>query len=103
VGAFQGYSLAVALERDLSHADLYAVLQIQLEALATVELHNELGISKLQAEFAGTGPTISVQWSGLAIVSVAVVAFSHQLLKQPLFTTVSAAVVTTSRLVTIVS
>jgi hypothetical protein len=33
-------------------------------------------LSRLQAEFAGTGPTISVQWSGLAIVSVVVLALS---------------------------
>jgi uncharacterized membrane protein len=56
----------------------------------------------VQAEFAGTGPTISVQWSGLAIVSVIVVAFSRNL-QHPLVVALSAAVVTTSWLVTIVS
>ena len=60
-------------------------------------------ISRLQAEFAGTGPTISVQWSGLAIVSVVVLALSPDLLRQPLVIALSAAVVTTSWLVTIVS
>jgi hypothetical protein len=60
-------------------------------------------LSRLQAEFAGTGPTISVQWSGLAIVSVVVLAFSPDLLRQPLVVGLSAAVVTTSWLVTIVS
>jgi hypothetical protein len=60
-------------------------------------------ISRLQAEFAGTGPTISVQWSGFAIVSVVVLALSPDLLRQPLVIALSAAVVTTSWLVTIVS
>lgn len=44
VGALQRYALAVALERDLDHADLYAELQVQLEALATIEVQNELEI-----------------------------------------------------------
>jgi uncharacterized membrane protein len=57
----------------------------------------------VQAEFAGTGPTISVQWSGLAIVSVVVLALSPDLLRHPLLVALSAAVVTTSWLVTIVS
>ena len=43
-GALQRYALAVALERDLDHADLYAELQVQLEALTTVELENEIEI-----------------------------------------------------------
>lgn len=43
-GALQRYAFAVALERDLDHADLYAELQLQLEALATVELENEVEI-----------------------------------------------------------
>ena len=60
-------------------------------------------LSRLQAEFAGTGPTISVQWSGLAIVSVVVLALSPDLLRQPLVIALSAAVVTTSWLVTIAS
>ncbi len=60
-------------------------------------------LSRVQAEFAGTGPTISVQWSGLAIVSVVVLALSPDLLRQPLVIALSAAVVTTSWLVTIVS
>jgi hypothetical protein len=60
-------------------------------------------LSRLQAEFAGTGPTISVQWSGLAIVSVVVLALSPDLLKQPLVIALSVAVVTTSWLVTIAS
>ena len=60
-------------------------------------------LSRLQAEFAGTGPTISVQWSGLAIVSVVVLALSPDLLRQPLVIALSAAVVTTSWLVTITS
>jgi hypothetical protein len=60
-------------------------------------------LSRLQAEFAGTGPTISVQWSGLAIVSVVVLALSPDLLKHPLVIALSAAVVTTSWLVTIAS
>jgi uncharacterized membrane protein len=59
-------------------------------------------LSKLQAEFAGTGPTISVQWSGLAIVSVVALALSPEL-RQPLVVSLSAAVVTTSWLVTVVS
>jgi uncharacterized membrane protein len=60
-------------------------------------------LSKLQAEFAGTGPTITVQWSGLAIVSVVVLALSPDLLRQPLVIALSAAVVTTAWLVTIAS
>lgn len=60
-------------------------------------------LSRVQAEFAGTGPTISVQWSGLAIVSVVVLALSPDLLRHPLLVALSAAVVTTSWLVTIVS
>ena len=60
-------------------------------------------LSRLQAEFAGTGPTISVQWSGLAIVSVVVLALSPDLLRQPLVIALSAVVVMTSWLVTIAS
>jgi hypothetical protein len=60
-------------------------------------------LSRLQAEFAGTGPTMTVQWSGLVIVSVVVLAFSPDLLRQPLVIALSVAVVTTSWLVTIVS
>lgn len=60
-------------------------------------------LSTLQAEFAGTGPTITVQWSGLAIVSVVVLALSPHLYRQPLVVALSAAVVATSWLVTIVS
>ena len=60
-------------------------------------------LSRVQAEFAGTGPTISAQWSGLAIVSVVVLALSPDLLRHPLLVALSAAVVTTSWLVTIVS
>jgi Protein of unknown function (DUF1345) len=59
-------------------------------------------LSRLQAEFAGTGPTLSVQWSGLAIVSVVALALSPEL-RQPLVVSLSAAVVTTSWLVTVVS
>jgi uncharacterized membrane protein len=60
-------------------------------------------LSTVQAEFAGTGPTITVQWSGLAIVSVVVLALSPHLYRQPLVVALSAAVVATSWLVTIVS
>jgi hypothetical protein len=60
-------------------------------------------LSRLQAEFAGTGPTLSVQWSGLAIVSVVALALSPDLLRQPLLVALSVAVVTTSWLVTIIS
>jgi hypothetical protein len=60
-------------------------------------------LSRVEAEFAGTGPTITVQWSGLAIVSVVVLAFSPDLLRQSLVIGLSAAVVTTSWLVTIAS
>ena len=60
-------------------------------------------LSRVQAEFAGTGPTITVQWSGLAIVSVVVLALSPHLYRQPLVVALSAAVVATSWLVTIVS
>jgi uncharacterized membrane protein len=59
-------------------------------------------LSRVQAEFAGTGPTITVQWSGLAIVSVVVLALSPHL-RQPLVVALGAAVVATSWLVTIVS
>jgi hypothetical protein len=38
-------------------------------------------MSKVQATFAGTGPNIPAQWSGLAIGSVAVLVFSPHLLK----------------------
>jgi hypothetical protein len=60
-------------------------------------------LSKLQATFAGTGPNIPAQWSGLAIGSVVVLVFSPSLLKQPWVIALSAAVVTTSWLVTVVS
>jgi uncharacterized membrane protein len=60
-------------------------------------------LSRLQAEFAGTGPTITVQWSGLAIVSVVILALSPDLLRQPFVIALSAAVVTTAWLVTIAS
>jgi uncharacterized membrane protein len=60
-------------------------------------------LSTVQAEFAGTGLTITVQWSGLAIVSVVVLALSPHLYRQPLVVALSAAVVATSWLVTIVS
>jgi Protein of unknown function (DUF1345) len=60
-------------------------------------------MSKVQATFAGTGPNIPAQWSGLAIGSVAVLVFSPHLLKQPWVVALSAAVVTTSWLVTVVS
>jgi uncharacterized membrane protein len=60
-------------------------------------------LSRMQAEFAGTGPTIAVQWSGLAIVSVVVLALSPNLLRHPLVIALSGAVVTTSWLVTIIS
>jgi uncharacterized membrane protein len=59
--------------------------------------------SRIQAEFAGTGPTAAVQWSGLAIVSVVVLALSPDLLRQPLVIGLSSAVVATAWLVTIVS
>jgi hypothetical protein len=60
-------------------------------------------LSKLQATFAGTGPNIPAQWSGLAIGSVVVLVFSPHLLKQPWVVALSAAVVATSWLVTVVS
>ena len=60
-------------------------------------------MSKVQASFAGTGPNIPAQWSGLAIGSVAVLVFSPDLLRQPWVLALSAAVVTTSWLVTVVS
>ena len=60
-------------------------------------------MSKVQATFAGTGPNIPAQWSGLAIGSVAVLVFSPDLLRQPWVIALSAAVVTTSWLVTLVS
>ena len=60
-------------------------------------------LSKVQASFAGTGPNIPAQWSGLAIGSVAILVFSPNLLRQPWVVVLSAAVVTTSWLVTVVS
>jgi hypothetical protein len=60
-------------------------------------------LSRARSEFAGTGPTIPVQWSGLAVVSVVVLALSPDLLRQPLVVALSAAVVATSWLVTIAS
>jgi Protein of unknown function (DUF1345) len=60
-------------------------------------------LSKVQASFAGTGPNIPAQWSGLAIGSVVVLVFSPELLRQPWVVALSAAVVTTSWLVTVVS
>ncbi len=60
-------------------------------------------LSKVQASFAGTGPSIPAQWSGLAIGSVAVIVFSPGLLKQPWVIALSAAVVSTAWLVTLVS
>jgi uncharacterized membrane protein len=55
------------------------------------------------SELAGTGPTISVQWSGLATVSVVALAFSPDLLKQPVLLALSVAVVATSWLTTMIS
>jgi hypothetical protein len=60
-------------------------------------------LSKVQASVAGTGPNIPAQWSALAIGSVIVLVFSPHLLKQPWVVALSAAVVTTSWLVTVVS
>lgn len=60
-------------------------------------------LSKLQATFAGTGPNIPAQWSGLAIGSVVGLVFSPNLLKQPCVVALSAGVVATSWLVTVVS
>jgi hypothetical protein len=60
-------------------------------------------VSKIQATFAGTGPNIPAQWSGLAIGSVVVLVFSPSLLRQPWVIVLSVAVVTTSWLVTVVS
>jgi hypothetical protein len=60
-------------------------------------------LSRVQAELAGTGPTISVQWSGIAIVSVVALAFSPDLLKQPVLLALSVAVVTTAWLTTMLS
>jgi len=41
-GAEQGYALAVALERDADHAELYSELHVRLEALAEVEVEQEI-------------------------------------------------------------
>jgi len=60
-------------------------------------------LSRLQAEFAGTGPTISVQWSGVSIAAVVALAFSPDLLKQPLLLALSVAVVMTSWLTTMLT
>jgi uncharacterized membrane protein len=60
-------------------------------------------LSRVQAEFAGTGPTISVQWSGIAIVSVVALALSPDLLKQPVLLALSVAVVMTSWLTTMLT
>jgi uncharacterized membrane protein len=60
-------------------------------------------LSRMQAEFAGTGPTISVQWSGVAIVSVVALALSPDLLKQPVLLSLSVAVVITSWLTTMLT
>lgn len=43
-GGYQRYAIAVALERDVGHAGLYGELQLQLEALAPIELENEVEI-----------------------------------------------------------
>jgi hypothetical protein len=42
-GALQRYAVAVALERDLDHPDLYGELQAQLEVLTTIEIEAEAG------------------------------------------------------------
>jgi hypothetical protein len=60
-------------------------------------------VSKVQATVAGTGPNIPAQWSGLAIGSVLVLAFSPHLLRQLWVIALSATVVTTAWLVTVVS
>ncbi len=60
-------------------------------------------LSRFQASFAGTGPNIPAQWSGLAIGSVVVLVFSPNLLRQPWVVALSALVVATSWLVTVVS
>jgi uncharacterized membrane protein len=57
----------------------------------------------VQAEFAGTGPTISVQWSGVSIAAVVALALSPDLLKQPLLLALSVAVVMTSWLTTMLT
>ncbi|MGH3545009.1 MAG: hypothetical protein ACRDPW_03675, partial [Mycobacteriales bacterium] len=41
-GALQRYALAVALERDRDHAELYAELRIRLQALTEIEVENEV-------------------------------------------------------------
>jgi hypothetical protein len=60
-------------------------------------------LSKIQATFAGTGPNIPAQWSGVAIGSVVLLACSPTLLRQPWVIALSAAVVTTAWLVTVAS
>lgn len=60
-------------------------------------------LSRLQAESAGTGPTISVQWSVVAIVSVVALALFPDLLKQPLLLALGVVVVVTSWLTTMLS
>jgi hypothetical protein len=60
-------------------------------------------MSRVQASFAGTGPNIPAQWSGLAIGSVAVLVFSPHLLREPWVVALSALVVATSWLVTVAS
>jgi uncharacterized membrane protein len=60
-------------------------------------------LSKVQATFAGTGPNIPAQWSLLAIGSVVVLVFSPHLLKDPWVIALSAFVVATAWLVTMVS
>ena len=60
-------------------------------------------LSRAQAEFAGTGPTISVQWSIFAIASIVALALAPDLLKQPLLLALSVVVVTTSWLTTMLT
>lgn len=60
-------------------------------------------MSRVGAEIAGTGPTIAVQWSLIAIASVVVLTLSPELLDNPYIIGLAALVVASSWLVTVVA
>jgi uncharacterized membrane protein len=60
-------------------------------------------VSRFGAEIAGTGPTIAVQWSIIAIASVVALTLSPELLDNPWVIGLAALVVASSWLVTVVA
>ena len=90
---------------------VYLVLTVGIFTRANpTELANWLGatmtrraLQRGESSLRGAGPTVSVQWSVLAIASVVLVAQSPTLLDDPLANGLSFAVVTSAWLVTVVA